>query len=1024
MGLLDGAYTGDLSFFTNDPRNEEGAPDCVFGITVNVEGMAVAYGDPIPQPWDNAVGIDFPPTYVDGEFAIPVTIINLGSLEFEIVEIEFTGDMADDFGTDIEEATFVDPRDEIQGNLFFRPSETGDRATTVWFHTSAGEPEDGAIGWDLTGFGQIGPQIWTDPETDVVLSKQIPGDGDPEDMVLTIGNEEGQDRDDLEWNIVTDIVEDEDGRDGLRRAVRNVIDDEGPVRDDRSDEPDAAGYEWRDSDENDGPDYEWIDIAEEFEEVRAIQHGDDTNTGAIALGFEMPFYGNNYRQIYICSNSWASFTHAGADYYFLNWPRIPNQGVPIPNLLGVAVSDWVPNVGGTYRFATSEEMAVCEWANIPHIDDRNATWTFQIVLYPNGFIKFQYADTEDRINRGVLIGYQNLNRNIGAEIYRGSEYPESETAIGIGPLATWGIPWLTVDPMDGILAAGEEEDVVLTFDPAELEDEVTYRGILTINSNDPVNPMLEYDVELLVGLLNDHWVVEPTEDSHALTVTDFNFDDEMAPTGWEIGAFAPDGEGGLVLGGSVVWHSAGNRVLYAYGNDPGFSNGDAFTIKVWDNEADREYEDVRVTWGEDDPQVWQAEGASDLSLEVFSSRALTLQLEETWGMISINIDPREFYDEDEPRGPDFIAMFEELRVDGEHVIELFKDDDGRFWVPAWDDYTNIPYWNLTSGYQIKCNEAAEITWEGDPIPADADVPLRAGWNLMAYFPTYELVATVESGYYVVLELVEQDLVAIAKDEAGNFMVPDWGYSGMPPWRETKGYQIKINGEEDIVFNYPPEQEDLAFAQAERGEEHWTAPISTGRNMSVLVYTINGVKLEVGDQIAAMNTANEVIGVGDVIDGRCGLAVWGDDLSTEEIEGAKDGEGFTLVLWDNDLQEVRGLNLKTVLGGEGMIYETDAFTALDVTVSAMIPDDYYLSQNFPNPFNSVTRIAFGLPEAGNVSIRVFDITGREVATLTNGNLAAGNHVAVWDAKSSAAGIYLVRMETAAGFTSVRKVMLIK
>jgi len=65
----------------------------------------------------------------------------------------------------------------------------------------------------------------------------------------------------------------------------------------------------------------------------------------------------------------------------------------------------------------------------------------------------------------------------------------------------------------------------------------------------------------------------------------------------------------------------------------------------------------------------------------------------------------------------------------------------------------------------------------------------------------------------------------------------------------------------------------------------------------------------------------------------------------------------------------------------------------------------------------------MPEASQVSVRVFDVVGREVATLISGNLEAGNHVAVWSAEGLNTGVYLVKMETPT-FSATRKVMLVK
>jgi len=90
---------------------------------------------------------------------------------------------------------------------------------------------------------------------------------------------------------------------------------------------------------------------------------------------------------------------------------------------------------------------------------------------------------------------------------------------------------------------------------------------------------------------------------------------------------------------------------------------------------------------------------------------------------------------------------------------------------------------------------------------------------------------------------------------------------------------------------------------------------------------------------------------------------------------------------------------------------------------LIPVDYFLSAGYPNPFNNTTRLSYDLPEAVNVKIQIYDLSGRLVITLTNGKYEAGHHYVTWDADNFATGIYLVRMR-AGEFESVRKVTLLK
>ncbi len=87
-----------------------------------------------------------------------------------------------------------------------------------------------------------------------------------------------------------------------------------------------------------------------------------------------------------------------------------------------------------------------------------------------------------------------------------------------------------------------------------------------------------------------------------------------------------------------------------------------------------------------------------------------------------------------------------------------------------------------------------------------------------------------------------------------------------------------------------------------------------------------------------------------------------------------------------------------------------------------PSEFGISSVYPNPFNAVTRLTYGLPLAGRVSLSVFDIAGRQVATLFNGDQTAGMHSVSWNAESMPSGLYIVRLK-ASGQVFTQKVMLL-
>ncbi|MCE1190049.1 MAG: T9SS type A sorting domain-containing protein [Ignavibacteria bacterium] len=95
----------------------------------------------------------------------------------------------------------------------------------------------------------------------------------------------------------------------------------------------------------------------------------------------------------------------------------------------------------------------------------------------------------------------------------------------------------------------------------------------------------------------------------------------------------------------------------------------------------------------------------------------------------------------------------------------------------------------------------------------------------------------------------------------------------------------------------------------------------------------------------------------------------------------------------------------------------------VTDKVTAAQSFDLNQNYPNPFNPVTKISFNLSKAGSASLRVYDVLGREVATLVNGQLTSGTHEYMFNGAKLASGMYIYKLE-ANGVTAQKKMMLLK
>ncbi|OGU33293.1 MAG: hypothetical protein A2068_12730 [Ignavibacteria bacterium GWB2_35_6b] len=100
------------------------------------------------------------------------------------------------------------------------------------------------------------------------------------------------------------------------------------------------------------------------------------------------------------------------------------------------------------------------------------------------------------------------------------------------------------------------------------------------------------------------------------------------------------------------------------------------------------------------------------------------------------------------------------------------------------------------------------------------------------------------------------------------------------------------------------------------------------------------------------------------------------------------------------------------------------TDVKSNIDENVPDQYGLSQNYPNPFNPNTIINFQLPKSNFVKLTVFDSLGREVKTVINKYLSAGNYNEVFNGQNLSSGVYFYTLQIGTEFHKTRKMLLLK
>jgi hypothetical protein len=119
----------------------------------------------------------------------------------------------------------------------------------------------------------------------------------------------------------------------------------------------------------------------------------------------------------------------------------------------------------------------------------------------------------------------------------------------------------------------------------------------------------------------------------------------------------------------------------------------------------------------------------------------------------------------------------------------------------------------------------------------------------------------------------------------------------------------------------------------------------------------------------------------------------------------------------------GLVINELTASDAIGYLIDAVYRIE----GAIPSTYELAQNYPNPFNATTKIAFGVPEASDVKLEVYSITGQRISTLVDGHFEAGNYSLNWDGTDSkgqavSSGVYFYRLQAGSETKSLKMTML--
>ncbi|UCH83817.1 MAG: T9SS type A sorting domain-containing protein, partial [Candidatus Latescibacterota bacterium] len=338
------------------------------------------------------------------------------------------------------------------------------------------------------------------------------------------------------------------------------------------------------------------------------------------------------------------------------------------------------------------------------------------------------------------------------------------------------------------------------------------------------------------------------------------------------------------------------------------------------------------------------------------------------------------------------------------------------------------------GYWFRLHESATLALTGFVSDHRTPIPLAAGYNLIGYLPDGS-----DSTFHAIASVIDLVDVVLGYDGGGLTFDPSIPpqFNTLQVMRPGFGYWIKLSEASTLVYPDSPVMPSLdlplAGGQPPGGGAGSGNPTQPSRESVEVVPTREWISLwgddvRIDGELITIGTAISAIDGGGVICGRCTaheqgqfglMAIYRDDPETVVDEGPSSSEAVTVVVGNHVFEGVEWTQMGDVINFTDVARLTAA--------SDHIPQQSALHQNFPNPFNPATTIAYDLAAPETVKLTVFNVNGQRVRELISKTQPAGRYSAVWDGRDErgqrvASGVYFYRLEAGAYSRTLKMVLL--
>lgn len=394
----------------------------------------------------------------------------------------------------------------------------------------------------------------------------------------------------------------------------------------------------------------------------------------------------------------------------------------------------------------------------------------------------------------------------------------------------------------------------------------------------------------------------------------------------------------------------------------------------------------------------------------------TISIAKKWNLISLNIIPD---------ATDIKSIIQPLINSG--ALIKMQDESGNAIENILDSWiNNIGNWSPAKGYYLRANNSADLSINGTPIALPFNIQVGNKWSIISYPLNIE-----QNALMCVQPLIDANALIKIQDEDGNALENILGtwINNIGNFKPGKAYYLRANQDKLLTFslllNSLLKEQNASQNPSKHYSQIWNKYSYCSMNIYFFLADINLIELPRAE-IAVYDGLNLIsnMQIHDCSNFNSStfisLIAAMDDPTTKEIDGFIPGHKMSFRIKDKlGDRELSAEIIDQGLSNKKLEFEPMGTIVVKLTQKTLHEDgllkDLVLFNNYPNPFNPSTRISFSLPDDDYIKLSVYDVSGREIRTLYQGNLKKGIHSFNWDSKNNSgnqtpSGIYFYQLKS--------------